>query len=166
MQRYTISLDDDLAAKFDQWTQERGYQNRSEAIRDLLHERLGSESLEQDPGGHCVAAVSYVYDHHERELGRRLIELQHRHHGLTVSTLHVHLDTDRCLEVAILRGHTDEVRTEAGAMIAERGVRHGRIQLIPEQPAALHGGHSHGHSQPQSDANVRLPRIARRKSGQ
>ncbi len=139
MQRHTISLDDELSERFERWIEQRGYANRSEAIRDLVRERLGNELLSRDPGSHCVAAVAYVYSHEERELANRLTREQHSHHDLSVSTLHVHLDTDRCLEVAILRGHTEEVRAQSGALIAARGVLHGHAHLIPdEQPKHAH----------------------------
>lgn len=103
MQRYTISLDDDLAEQFELWAQRHGYANRSEAIRDLVRDELSKESLQDAKNDHCVAVVTYVYDHHDRTLGRRLLDEQHAHHDLSVSTLHVHLDTERCLEVAVLR---------------------------------------------------------------
>lgn len=138
MPRYTISLDDELAERFEQWTAQRGYENRSEAIRDLVRERLGFESLELDPGSHCVATVAYVYNHHERDLAQRLTKRQHSHHDLTVSAMHVHLDPDHCLEVTVLRGHTDEVRGEASALVAERGVHHGRVHLIPDASPKPH----------------------------
>ncbi|MGQ0700848.1 MAG: nickel-responsive transcriptional regulator NikR [Panacagrimonas sp.] len=131
MQRYTISIEDELAERFEAWIATHGYENRSEAIRDLLRDRLGEESLQADKGSHCAATVSYVYDHHERELGQRLIQHQHGHHDITVSTLHVHLDSALCLEVALLRGHSEEVIARAQALIAERGVRHGRVHVVP-----------------------------------
>lgn len=131
MQRYTISLEDELAERFEAWTRRHGYSNRSEAIRDLVRDRLGEEFLQSEEGGHCAAAVSYVYDHHQRELGQRLIQHQHGHHDLTVSTLHVHLDSKQCLEVAILRGHSEQVVARAQALAAERGVQHGRVHMVP-----------------------------------
>lgn len=131
MQRYTISIEDELAARFEAWIERHGYQNRSEAIRDLLRDRLGTETLNTASGSHCAAAVTYVYDHHERELSQRLTEHQHGHHDLTVSTLHVHLDAEQCLEVSILRGHSKEVMARAEALVAERGVRHGQVHVVP-----------------------------------
>lgn len=130
MQRYTISLEDDLAERFEEWTRRHGYENRSEAIRDLVRDRLARETLE-DRHTQCAATVSYVYDHHERELGQRLIQHQHDHHDLTVSTLHVHLDEALCLEVAVLRGNSREVVARARELTAERGVRHGEVHVVP-----------------------------------
>lgn len=145
MQRHTISLDDELSERFEQWIAQHGYANRSEAIRDLVRERLGSEALGRDPGSHCVAAVSYVYGHEERELASRLNRSHHHHHELSVSALHVHLDADRCLEVSILRGYTAEVRTQCDALIAQRGVHYGHVHLIPDE-SPLPRGHRHSHS--------------------
>jgi CopG family nickel-responsive transcriptional regulator len=142
MQRYTISLDDDLAAQFEQWSVQHGYANRSEAIRDLVRDRLGKESLQQANQSHCVAVVTYVYDHHERAIGQRLLEEQHAHHDLSVSTLHVHLDEKNCLEIAVLRGHTHEVQAEANSLVAKRDVRHGMVHVIPTDSAA---GSTHTH---------------------
>jgi len=143
MQRLTISLEDELADLFNAWIRRRGYSNRSEAVRDLLRERLAEESLEQKKMPHCVASVAYVYDHHERELGRRLTRQQHRHHDMTVSTLHIHLDESQCMEVTVLRGSGNAVAAQAQALIAERGVRNGKIHMVPT-PAP----HAHPHSHP------------------
>lgn len=159
MQRYTISLEDSLAEKFDEWIRKHRYENRSEAIRDLLRNRLGDESLsEAMNSGECVACVSYTYDHHQRELGRRLTEDQHAHYDLAVSTLHVHLDADQCLEVTLLRGEVDRVRVQAEGMIAERGVQHGKVHLVPVAASKGHQHRGHAHPHHHDDhANVRLP---------
>lgn len=144
MQRYTISIEDELAERFEAWIARHGYENRSEAIRDLLRDRLGNETLNAAPGSHCAAAVTYVYNHHERELSQRLTEHQHSHHDLTVSTLHVHLDAEQCLEVSILRGHSAQVMSRAEALVAERGVHHGRVHVVPLTPRfVLMHGHDH-----------------------
>ena len=142
MQRFTISLEDELANQFTAWIKRRGYGNRSEAIRDLVREHLAEESLEQKQMPHCVASVVYVYDHHERELGRRLTQRQHQHHDMTVSTLHVHLDESQCMEVTVLRGSGNAVAAQAQALIAERGVRNGKIHMVPA-PAPHRHPHSH-----------------------
>jgi len=131
MQRLTISLDDETAAALDAFMAGRGDANRSEAIRDLLRAGLRDAAGASQPGLPCVAAVSYLYDHHERELGRRLTEAQHAHHDLGVTTLHLHLDHHLCVEVALLRGPASEVRGFAEALVRERGVRLGGINLMP-----------------------------------
>lgn len=87
MQRFTISLDDQLAAQFDQWIARRGYENRSEAVRDLFRAELERTHQQTGAARHCVACLSYVFNHHERDLSERLTGLQHAHHDLTVSTM-------------------------------------------------------------------------------
>lgn len=131
MQRLTISLDYETAAALDAFMAGRGYGNRSEAVRDLLRSGLRDAAGEQDPALPCVAAVSYIYDHHERDLGRRLTEAQHAHHDLGVTTVHLHLDHHHCVEVALLRGPAGDIRHFAEALVRERGVRLGGINVMP-----------------------------------
>lgn len=153
MERFTISLDDDLAHEFDELIARRGYQNRSEAIRDLLRSHLESARQTGAAGDYCVANLSYVYNHHERDLAERLTELQHGHHDLTVATLHAHLDHDNCLESVILKGPVGSVRSFADALIAERGVRHGNLNIVSVE--VDQGRHNHGY-QPRGKAASHL----------
>ena len=131
MERLTISIEDQLAKQFDDFIRARGYSNRSEAIRDLIRERLESERLENWDEGHCIATLSYIYNHHESELASRITSVQHDHHDLTLSSMHVHMDHDNCLEVVILRGSIQSVRTFANLVMAARGVRHGKLHMVP-----------------------------------
>ncbi len=142
MDRFTVSLHEDLAHAFDHWIAERGYANRSEGFRDLLRAELEQRRQEEGRSRHCVACLSYVYDHHERDLGERLTTLQHDHHDLTVSTMRAQLDHTHCLETVILRGPTQRVRAFSDLVCAERGVRHGKLNLISVEP---HHEHRHGH---------------------
>lgn len=158
MERITISLDDDLLKEFDRLIARRAYSNRSEAVRDILRQHLREHRLESGSAAHCVACLSYVYNHHERELARRLTQSQHDHHDLGLSTLHVHLDHDHCMESVILRGRVENVRAFADALIAERGIRHGNLHLIPvdlsvethDHETAAHGDEAHLHSHPKT----------------
>ncbi len=147
MERITVSLDTDLAREFDQLIAERGYSNRSEAFRDLLRAHLEQARQQRNDAPDCVANLSYVYNHHERELAERLTSLQHGQHDLTVATLHAHLDHENCMESVILRGPTAAVRSFADAMMAERGVRHGKLNLVAVEVDAEkhhhHGGHTY-----------------------
>ena len=131
MQRTTITLDDDLMTRLDDFMADRRYANRSEAIRDLVRAGLERSSVATDPSAQCLAAAIYVYDHEARELASRLTHAAHDHHDLAISTLHVHLDHDSCMEVTVLRGEVGEVRHFADHVIAERGVRHGQLLLVP-----------------------------------
>ncbi len=172
MQRYTISIEDSLAERFDEWIRRNRYENRSEAIRDLLRDRFSQDAMATEMAeSECVACVSYVYDHHQRELGRRLAQGQHEHHDLAVSTLHVHLDAHQCLEVALLRGNAARVRDQAQRLTAERGVRYGQVHLVPVMPDHdnhhdhdhSHGDHHHGETHEHEPA--RAPFRARPSRG-
>ena len=146
MQRVTITIDDDLVAEIDAFMTGRGYANRSEAICDLARSGLAQSSLEVARGRECVATLSYVYDHASRELPKRLTKDFHDHHKLAQATLHVHLDHDSCLEVTVLKGKSAEVKAFADYVIAERGVRYGRIAFIPANGSANQRAQSRDHS--------------------
>lgn len=148
MQRFTISLDDDLAMQFDALIAEKGYVNRSEAVRDLIRTGLGSARLgapaRNAAATWCVANVSYVYDHHDQTVTFRVLDMQHDHHDLVITSLHTHLDHDHCLETVVLRGPVAAVRACAEQLIALRGVRHGNIHLVPLE-SSTRKRHAHGH---------------------
>jgi CopG family transcriptional regulator, nickel-responsive regulator len=145
MQRITITLDDELMEQLDTMIAERGYQNRSEAIRDFARAGMQQAAEEKGKSGDCVAALVYVYDHAARDLSRRLVESYHGHHDLSLATLHVHLDDDNCMEVTALRGSGAEVQHFADHIIAERGVKYGRVVMIPTETAGKkHGAHKRG----------------------
>ncbi len=144
MRRITISVDEPLAQEFDDLIARHGYENRSEAFRDLLRNRIEGERKVTYTARFCVATVSYIYDHEERALASRLTSLQHDHHDLTVSTMHVHLDHGTCLETVILRGRFKDVSAFADRLVAESGVRHGNIHIVPVEMATPHR-HEHVH---------------------
>jgi CopG family nickel-responsive transcriptional regulator len=126
----TITIEDDLLAEVDALVARKGYQNRSEAMRDLA--RAGLRQVD-GPGDDepCIAALVYVYGHARRDLPNRLANEFHDHHQIAVSTLHVHMDAHTCLEVAILKGTTAAVHHMADHVTAQRGVRHGQLVLLP-----------------------------------
>ena len=161
MKRLTMSLDDDLADAFEALVRERGYQNRSEAFRDLLRHDLGEARRAQLPDGPCVATLSYLYDHHQRQLASRLTDVQHEHHELTVAATHAHLDHDHCIETVILRGRTDRVQAFAQEVIAQSGVSHGHLHLVP---VALRHDHGHEHLQPATAGPARRGKATGGKS--
>ncbi len=155
MQRVTITLDEALLEEVDRFITARGYQNRSEAIRDLARAGLQESTSSALDKGECVAAAIYVYDHDARELPKRLNQAFHDHHDLSLSTLHVHLDHESCMEIAVLKGGTHEVRHFAEHVIAERKVRYGRVVMVPLEeagPKHRHGqrAHSHTHLHPRT----------------
>ena len=140
MERFTISLDEVLAQQFDALIAARGYSSRSEAVRDLIRGAIEGDRQRDPPAGHCVGNLSYVFNHHQRELAERLTGLQHEHHDLTVAAMHSHLDHENCLESVILKGPTAAVRQFADALMAQSGVRHGQLNVI-----ALEAEHHHAH---------------------
>jgi CopG family nickel-responsive transcriptional regulator len=144
MQRTTLTLDDDLMSRLDEFMHERGYANRSEAVRDLVRSGLEQAVVTASPMSQCLGAAIYVYDHAARELASRLTSAAHEHHDLALATLHVHLDHESCMEVTVLRGVVEEVRHFADHVIAERGVRHGRLVLVPVDEKTE--THTHGES--------------------
>jgi CopG family nickel-responsive transcriptional regulator len=162
MKRLTMSLDDELADAFVAMVRARGYENRSEAFRDLLRQDLGNVRLRERPDEPCVATLSYVYNHHQRQLALRLTVLQHEHHELTVSTTHAHLDHDHCIETVILRGRTSKVRAFAESVIAQPGVSHGHLHLVP---MAVRHDHGHAHLGPATGPSAHRARRAGRRRG-
>jgi CopG family transcriptional regulator, nickel-responsive regulator len=167
MHRVTITLDDALMAELDAIIAARGYQNRSEAIRDLARAGIRDATGSADDKGACVAALVYVYDHAARQLSKRLTTAYHEHHEISLASLHVHLDEATCLEVTVLRGTSGEVQHFGEHVIAERGVRHGKIVRLPVEAAGgAHGaaqarGHSHHHHH---GATPRKPARGRRQA--
>ena len=156
MERITISLDSELARQFDAYINQRGYRNRSEAMRDLIRDTLGEERLGETESAHCIGTLTYVYNHHERELASRLTQVQHHHHDLALSTLHVHLDHDNCMETVVLRGKTDEVRGFANSVSTRPGVRHGHLYLVPVEVETSTHEHGHGHPHEHTHSRPKL----------
>lgn len=144
MERVTISLEKELLDEFDKYLTRKGYLNRSEAVRDLVRDRLQEDRAADSDSGHSVGCVSYVYDHHQRGLAQRLTTAQHDHHDLVLSSMHVHLDHENCLEVTLLRGPTRDVRAFAEALVAQTGVRHGRVSLTSVDAESAHHHHGSG----------------------
>ena len=162
MQRVTITIDDELDAELDRFMQARGYVNRSEATCDLARSGLQQAAVEVGGSWPCVAALVYLYDHEARELPKRLTRDFHDRHDLAQATLHVHLDHESCMEVTVLKGRGADVQKFADHIIAERGVRHGRVVYLPADGMHSHGrgaghGHAHGH--------LHTHGVRRRKSG-
>ena len=144
MQRVTVSLDSEIAPLFDQIVREQGYQSRSEAVRDLVRQAVEVRRLET--GVDCVANLSYIYNHRTRALAQRLLDMQHEHHDLVVSTTHVILDHASSFETMILKGPTAKVRALADVIRAERGVRFGAINLVSVDRNDIHQSpNSHHH---------------------
>ncbi|MEZ4390339.1 MAG: nickel-responsive transcriptional regulator NikR [Polyangiales bacterium] len=121
--RFGVAMDNDLLDRFDALIARRGYATRSEALRDLVRGALVEAHLEAD--GPAVATLTLVYDHHVRELSERLTAMQHDLGERVVSTLHVHLDHDNCMEVIVMRGPAQLLQRAADGILATKGVQHG-----------------------------------------
>lgn len=128
LSRIGVAIDTDLLNKFDRLIEKRGYTNRSEAFRDLIRDELVEQTWES-PESQVVGTVTLVYDHHVRMLNEKLTGIQHDFHHSILSTLHVHLDHDNCLEVLVVRGKSAVVRKVADAIISTKGVKHGTLTI-------------------------------------
>lgn len=127
LKRFTISLEEELLADFDMFMQQHHYENRSEAIRDLIRARSVQNEWAADKD--VMGVITLVYDHHRHQVQDKITELQHDYHHQIVSTTHVHMDHNNCLEVIIIRGKAAEVQKLADNLIALRGVRSGKLAM-------------------------------------
>ncbi len=145
MQRITISLDDPLADALDEYLKTTGYQSRSEGLRDIVRDAMGSHNIERAAHHHSVANLSFIYDRRVRRLASRLSEMQHTHHDLVAAISSVPLDHSSSLESVMLKGKTSALRQFADSIRAERGVRSVVLNLIGVEPDDRHE-HKHDHS--------------------
>ena len=127
LKRFGISLEGKLLEKFDRLIKKKGYNNRSKAISDLIRQELVKEEWRK--GDEVAGAITFVYDHHKRELVERLLELQHNFGHIVISTQHVHLDHDNCLEIIAVKGKAEEVIKLADSIKATKGVKHTALSM-------------------------------------
>jgi CopG family nickel-responsive transcriptional regulator len=123
--RFGVSIDEVLLKQFDELIEEKRYTNRSEALRDLIRDHLVEQ--EWDENKETIGTITIVYDHHVHELMEKLTDLQHKYQKLIKSTLHIHLDEHRCLEVLVVQGRSDHIREIADGLISTKGVKHGKL---------------------------------------
>jgi CopG family nickel-responsive transcriptional regulator len=126
--RFGISLDDKLLERFDKLISEKGYSNRSEAIRDLIRDSLVKGEWEVGTE-ETVGTITLVYSHDTRELTDTLTDLQHHFYTSIISTMHVHLDKHNCLEVLVVRGRARDIKRIADRLIGTKGVKHGKLSV-------------------------------------
>lgn len=127
--RFGISIEDELLSLFDRQIQKKKYKNRSEAIRDLIREKLSKGNLEND-NANVFGVISFVYDHHKREIQKNLNNLQHESYKSVVFTTHIHIDHDNCLEIIILKDKTKHIRSIAESILSFKGVKNGKLTLM------------------------------------
>lgn len=133
-ERVSLAIEAELLSRFDALIERSGHGNRSEAVRDLIRNRLIEEEWGTTTSGDAVATVTLVYDHTRRELADRLLEVGHDHHGAVIATLHIHLDHDHCLEIVALRGKPKQLRHIADHLIGMKGVKHGKVVVSSTHP--------------------------------
>ncbi len=126
--RFGVSIEESLLKNFDRLISRKGYQNRSEAIRDLIRDSLVTEEWREGKK-EMVGTIALVYSHHTRELSRILTEMQHNHYQTILSTLHIHLDEHNCLEVLAVKGKGEEIKKISDRLIGTKGVKHGKLSL-------------------------------------
>jgi CopG family nickel-responsive transcriptional regulator len=126
LMRFGVSIERDLLDRFDDWVDQHGWANRSEAIRDLIRDRLIEDSW-RTKSESVVATLTFVYNHHTTDLQRRLTRLQHRHDGVVLSSMHVHLDHHDCIEVLVMKGLAEHIQALADGILGTRGVKHGAL---------------------------------------
>lgn len=126
--RFGVSMEKNLLESFDEMVSKKGYTNRSEALRDLLRDHLVEEEWKVEKK-EMIGTITIVYNHHTRGISDTLIEQQHYFHNLIVSTMHLHMDENNCLEVLVVKGMVDKIKTVADKLIGTRGVKHGKLTI-------------------------------------
>ena len=130
LERIGVYLEDDLLSQFDKLIADKGYVNRSEAIRDLIRDALVQREWSESKGREeRVAVVTLVYGHDSSSLAQKLAHIQHENHKAVVSALHVHMDEHNCLEVLVLRGRARDVVSMSEGLVSTKGVKYGKIVL-------------------------------------
>jgi CopG family nickel-responsive transcriptional regulator len=125
--RFGVSLEKSLLDRFDRLIRERRYTNRSEALRDLIREELVKKAWAE--GMEVAGAVTFLFDHHQRDLQNRITDIQHDYQKLIISTQHVHLDHDNCLEIVAVRGKAGNIQELTNRLKSTRGVRHCSLSM-------------------------------------
>ena len=125
--RFGISIDKNLLDRFDRLIREKKYTNRSEAFRDLIREELVKRAWKE--GKEVAGAITFIYDHHQRDLLSKIMDIQHHFQKLIISTQHIHLDHENCLEIVAVKGNSTEVQKLADTLKSIKGVRHGTLSM-------------------------------------
>jgi CopG family nickel-responsive transcriptional regulator len=126
IERFGVSIEEELLTWFDARVQSRGYNSRSEAIRNLIRKEMVNEEWD-NPEADVIGTVTIVYEHHLHELAHVMTDVQHQYHDSIVCSTHVHMDAHNCLEVVIVRGNSTQIKTIAETLISTRGVKHGQL---------------------------------------
>lgn len=128
--RFGVSMDQDLIEKFDKLIEKKGYSNRSEAIRDLIRESIAEDKIDVK-NELMFGVVSFIYNHHQRELEQKITDYQHHNYKSIISTTHIHIDNENCLEIIILKDRAKNIKAMADKLFSYKGVKSGRVSLVP-----------------------------------
>ncbi len=148
LSRFGVSAEEELLKNFDRLIANQGYANRSEALRDLMRDALVKARLEDEPQatGEVLGSLTLVYDHHASDLSDKMNSLQHDFFHFIVSVLHVHISHDDCMEVIVLRGEVQQIRSLADSLLSLKGVKHGKLFItLPGQEIVNKKTASHKH---------------------
>lgn len=127
--RFGVSIDQDLLENYDRLIGERGYATRSEALRDLIREKLIEQKIETQSGVEALGSLTLVYDHHARNLAQEMGNFQHRFHDIILSVMHLHVSHDDCLEILALRGVVSDIVNLANGLLTLKGIKNGKLFL-------------------------------------
>jgi len=140
LKRFSVSVPGNLVDEFDRMVRQQGYDNRSQALTDIIRAKLVDHHQELG-NAEIAGTITLVYDHHKPHLQAALTDIQHHHHHMIVSTLHVHLDHDNCLEVLVVQGKAAKVKMIADELISCKGVVHGKL-TVTTTGQDLHANHT------------------------
>ena len=130
LSRFGVSAEEELLQNFDRLIGEQGYANRSEALRDLMRRALVESKLGDVPAaGEVLGSLTLVYDHHASNLQAEMAEIQHKHHDLIISVMHLHVSHDDCLELIALSGAVNQISELAHGLLSLKGIKHGKLFL-------------------------------------
>jgi len=126
--RFGVSIEPELLKKFDKMIKKEGYENRSEAIRDLIRKNI-IEEKSKNPDENVIGTLTMIYDHHTGNLTNKLLDLQHNHNNEILSTTHIHVDHHNCLEVLVLKGKSGRVQKLSDSIKALKGIKNGELVI-------------------------------------
>jgi CopG family transcriptional regulator, nickel-responsive regulator len=139
--RFGVSIDQDLLENYDRLIAERGYATRSEALRDLIRDALIQQKIDTESTTQGLGSLTLVYDHHASNLQLEMAEIQHKHHDLIISVMHLHVSHNDCLELIALRGAVNEISQLAHELLSLKGIKHGKLFLTLPSSEIVNDSH-------------------------
>lgn len=145
--RFSVSLEPELLDQFDQFCTEGRFATRSEAVRQLIREKLTTVAWANDAKD-VAASLTLVFDHHKSKLTERMLEVQHNHTEMIVASMHVHLNHDLCMDVIAFRGPAKEMQELAAELSGLKGIYQAQLVIAQadiDKPSHTHKPHKHHH---------------------